>query len=380
MKNVAIECLFMTPSTPEMISPTPEPTFGPNRTPDQPTLLPRYLALAYAALIVYASLHPFTGWRDPGVSPFFFLDAAWPRYWTVFDLLINVLAYLPLGFLLALTLRRLPGRWLPALAALLLGAAISFALECLQTWLPSRVPSNVDLASNSLGSAIGAMLTLWHGDRFFRHVVLMQQRMLAPIRNVELGLVLTGVWLLTQLSPETLLFGAGDLRHLFEITPAVPYAAPSFFAMETAIIVCNTIAIGLFTRTLLSGNTSAYLVLITFFAVALLIRALAAAILVDPLDAFAWFTPGAGLGLMLGFSLLALMLLLPAPWRVALAGLALMAGTVLVNLAPPNPYSAAALATWRQGHFLNFNGLTRIAASFWPFIALPYLTVLGRRI
>ena len=32
-----------------------------------------------------------------------------------------------------------------------------------------------------------------------------------------------------------------------------------------------------------------------------------------------------------------------------LAAVALMAGTVLVNLAPPNPYSTAALATWRQG-------------------------------
>ena len=60
--------------------------------------------------------------------------------------------------------------------------------------------------------------------------------------------------------------------------------------------------------------------------------------------------------------------------------MALMAGTVLVNLVPFNPYSAAALAIWRQGHFLNFNGLTRMAASFWPFLALPYLILLGRRV
>jgi hypothetical protein len=29
----------------------------------------------------------------------------------------------------------------------------------------------------------------------------------------------------------------------------------------------------------------------------------------------------------------------------------------------------AALAVWRQGRFLNFNGLTRLAASFCPFLA-----------
>ena len=64
---------------------------------------------------------------------------------------------------------------------------------------------------------------------------------------------------------------------------------------------------------------------------------------------------------------------------IALAGVSLMTATVLVNIAPFNPYSAAALAAWRQGHFLNFNGLTRLAASFWPFLTLPYLFLLGRR-
>ena len=363
--------------------PSPETTTESvaNKKPAQPlTLLPRHLSLAYATLIIYASLHPFSGWRDPGLSLFYFLESAWPRYWTLFDLITNILAYLPLGFLVALTFRRFPGRLTPALTSLLLGASLSFSLECLQTWLPSRVASSLDLGCNTLGACIGALLTLWHGERFFIRAARMQQRLLAPIPHVELGLVLVALWLLTQLSPETLLFGAGDLRRLFEITPAVPYAAPSFFAMETAIIVCNTMAIGLFVRTLLSGKYPVYLALIAFFALALLIRALAAAILVNPLDALAWFTPGAALGLLVGLSLLSLMLLLPAAWRIAFAGMALMAGTVLVNLAPANPYSAAALATWQQGHFLNFNGLTRLAASFWPFLALPYLMALGRRL
>jgi VanZ family protein len=359
--------------------PNEESAPGKNQAPP-PTLLPRYLALAYAALIVYASLHPFSGWRDPGLSPFLFLDAAWPRYWTVFDLLINVVAYLPLGFFLALTLKRLPGRWTPLVAAWLLGALISFCLESLQSWLPSRVASNLDLACNTVGTGIGAALTLWHGERFFSSLALLQQRLLAPLPQAEHGLVLIALWLLSQLSPETILFGAGDLRHLLEITPAVPYAAPSFFAIETGIIVFNTLAVGLITRTLLADENSPYLVLSVFIVLALAIRTLAAAILVDPAHAFAWLTPGAGLGLMIGGALLALALLLPALLRVALAGLALMAGTVLVNLAPPNPYSEVALAAWRQGHFLNFNGLTRLAASFWPFLALPYLTVLGRRL
>ena len=42
--------------------------------------------------------------------------------------------------------------------------------------------------------------------------------------------------------------------------------------------------------------------------------------------------------------------------------------------------SPAALALWRQGHFLNFNGLTRWISTIWPFLALPYLFLVSRRL
>jgi hypothetical protein len=49
---------------------------------------------------------------------------------------------------------------------------------------------------------------------------------------------------------------------------------------------------------------------------------------------------------------------------------------VLLNIAPENPYLAAALATWRQGHFLSFNGLTEFTAALWPLVACVYLGAL----
>ena len=114
-----------------------------------PVLLARYLALAWCGLVIYGSLHPFAGWRDSGVSPFAFLEGGWPRYWTGFDLLANIAVYLPLGFFLSLGLHGLPGRLTPPILAILLGASLSFTLESLQTWLPARVPSNIDLACNT---------------------------------------------------------------------------------------------------------------------------------------------------------------------------------------------------------------------------------------
>ncbi len=353
----------------------------PTKPLPRPTKLPLYLALAYLALIAYASLYPFSNWRDHGLAPLAFLGAGWPRYWTVFDLVVNVIAYVPLGFLLALALRHLPGRWTPAVLALLLGGALSFSVEWLQNWLPSRVPSNLDLTTNVGGTLIGVTVAVWNGKRIFRRIGQFQQELLAPAAHADLGLVLLGLWLMAQLSPETLLFATGDLRAVLGLPSALAYAAPSFFVLETGVIACNTMVVGLFASALLAeqGQRSLLLV-VAFLVLAMAVRGLATAVLVAPQDAFDWLTPGAQTGLLIGFALLSTSLVLSPASRIALAGLGLMLGTALVNLTPLNPYSEAALAVWRQGHFLNFNGLTRWVASVWPFAALPYLIALGRRI
>ena len=344
-----------------------------------PILLARYLALAWLGLIIYGSLYPFAGWRDTGVSPFAFLDGGWPRYWTAFDLAVNVVVYLPLGFFLTLALRRLPGRFTGLTVAVLLSASVSLLLETVQTWLPSRVPSNVELACNTLGGLLGALLAQTAGPRIFRRIGALQERLIAPIPHAELGLTLLGLWLLIPLSPEILLFGAGDLRQILGFGSAVPFAAESYVLIDASITSFNALAVGLIVRQLCISKATAYVVVPLFILLGLLVRTLAAAILVSPDEAFTWLTPGAKMGLLMAGAGLAITLALPATARLMLAALALMAGTTLVNLAPPNPYSAVALATWRQGHFLNFNGLTRWIATLWPFLTMPFLLLTVRR-
>ena len=344
-----------------------------------PVILARYLALAWLGLVAYGSLHPFSGWVDKGISPLSFLEGGWPRYWTVFDLVANVAVYVPLGFFLTLALYRLPGRYTAPILATLLAGGVSFGLEALQTWLPSRVPSNVDLACNALGGLVGALVAKAVGPRIFNRIAAWQSRLIAPIPHAELGLTLLGLWLLIPLSPETLLFGAGDLRNTFELTGAVPFAAESFVLIEASITAFNALAVGRIGRLLCARLTQAYLAVPLFILLGLVVRTLATAILVSPAEAFAWLTPGARIGLTLAGLALAVGIALPAAARLVLAALALMAGTVLVNMAPPNPYSLAALAVWRQGHFLNFNGLTRWVATLWPFLTLPFLLLSSRR-
>jgi VanZ family protein len=344
-----------------------------------PILLARYLALAWCGLVIYASLHPFSGWYDTGISPFAFLEGAWPRYWTAFDLVTNVAVYLPLGFFLTLAFNRVPGRFTAPVLAVVLAAALSFGLEALQTWLPSRVPSNLDLASNACGGLLGALAATAVGPRIFVRIAAWQHRLVAPVTHAELGLTLLGLWLFVPLSPETLLFGAGDLRQPLGLAGAVPFAAESFVVIEASVTALNALAVGLIVRMLCARRLVAWLAVPLFLLLGLAIRTLGTAILIGPGEALAWLTPGAQGGLLLATGMLVLTLPLPSVAGLMIAALALMAGTVLVNLAPPNPYSLAALATWRQGHFLNFNGLTRLVGILWPFLTLPFLLLTTRR-
>ena len=341
------------------------------RAPDSP--LPRYLAVAYTLLVVYASLHPFSGWRDSGAPALGYLTAAWPRYYTVFDLVTNVAAYMPLGFIWVPTLQGGQQRWPAVVTATLLVAALSFSMETIQNFLPSRVPSNVDLGCNSLGGIIGALLggrwgmALLSGGRLHRW----RERVVVAGNGGDAGLVLMALWLLTQVNPETLLFGSGDLRHLLGLEIALPFDIDGFKRIEACVTAINAVAVGLITSCLLRHRHGG--AILALFAAALTIRALSFELLVEPAPALRWVTPGNSIGFVSGLALLTPTLFLAAPLRRALAGCALLFATVLVNLAPENPYLTEAAQVWRQGHFLNFNGLTRLASMLWPFLALPWL-------
>jgi len=351
------------------------------RPSPRPSPLARYLLLAYVLLVVYASLHPFLGWRDQGAGALAYLTGGLPRYITAFDLVTNFAAYLPLGFFALLALHpRVRGA--SALAAAgLAGCWLSFTLETLQTYLPSRIPSNLDLATNSLGAFAGAGLALGFGVDLLASGKMhaLRHRWILPGHQHDLGLVLLALWLFTQLNPETLLFGNGDLRGLLEPAPAVLHPVAVFIQGEAVVTACNLVAIGLFASCLTQDARPLRNLLLGLLAAALALKTVAVGELLKAQHVFAWVTPGALLGLIGGALVLLLALALPRAARRALSGLLLMAATVLVNLAPENPYFANALAQWPQGYFLNFNGVTHLVSLAWPFAALFYLMLVAPR-
>jgi VanZ family protein len=343
--------------------------------------LARYLFLAYILLVVYATLYPFSGWRDSGLSAFAYLAASRPRYISGFDLAVNVFGYIPYGWLAVLALH--PGvRGTAAfLAALASGTALALLLEATQTFLPTRFASNVDVLCNLAGAALGALLgTRSIGWLLGRGPLLRwRARDVLPGARADAGLVLLALWLATQLNPASLLFGAGDLRDLFRQPAGAAYEADVFVAIEALTAACNLVAVGLTASAILAPGAPLLRTLIGLVGLGLLVKAGAFAILRQAEDALLWLTPGAMIGLAVGLPALLAAAMLPRVVRLALAAVLLMGATVLVNLAPANPYFALALAVWTQGHFLNFNGLTRLLSSLWPFAALMYLMLLAAR-
>jgi VanZ family protein len=343
-----------------------------------PSTLSRHLLLAYVLLIIYASLYPLSGWREPAGGALAFLFDPRPRYITAFDLGANVLGYLPFGLLCALTLYPRSPVGGAALVGLVAGGALSLGLETAQSYLPARVASNLDLLANTAGAAVGgiagARLAPWLLDagplRRLRAVAF------APGAAADFGLMLLGLWLFAQLNPATLLFGTGDLRDLVAGVNQ-PYGAELFVSIEAATAAANLCAVALLASAVALPGAPLRRLLLALLAAALVVKTLSVGILMRAEHVFAWLTPGGQLGLAAGIVLAVATLALPRTARLALAAVLLMAATVLVNLAPPNPYLAATLKVWEQGHFLNFNGLTRLVGTLWPFVALGYLIYLA---
>lgn len=340
-------------------------------------LLALTLALAYLLVIVYASVQPLRGWRFPAEDVYGFLTAPWPRYITLTDVLINVMAYVPLGFLLTLGLRVVMPPVAAVAAGLLLAAVFSIALESVQMFLPARIASNVDVLANSAGALVGALAAplFLPSQHLGARLGAWRDRVFLPGALTDAGIVVAALWIITQLNPFTQVFGTGNLRGTFDL-PAYFFHTPSLLlSAEAAVVLCNLLGVGLLLSTLLRAETPRNLVITLVIAAALACKMLITAFLDKPQGAWAWMTPGAMLGLVLGATLLAGLLTLGQRTRLALAMLAMAMALAAINLAPDNPYFSlpARLTGGKSSHFLSFSGILRALSELWPLIALGYL-------
>lgn len=345
------------------------------------------LALLYAALVIYASLYPFTGWRDVGVAPWAYLRAPLPQYWTRFDVGANLAGYAPLGFLLALAMMRMRRGWPALTLATLCAAALSLVLEALQTYLPLRVASNVDLALNAAGGLLGALVAfvlerLGAIDRWRR----LRARWF--VRNSRGALVLMALWPIGLLFPAPVAFGMGQvferieegLAEMLDGTPFLGWLPVRDMELQPLLpgqeVMC--VALGALVPCLLGysvirhrGRRALFALLALLAGVA--VTALSAGLSYGPVNAWSWVHPPVQLGLWGALIGAALALSLPGRVIVPLLMVVLAAQVVLLNTAPQNPYFAATLQSWEQGRFIHFHGLAQWVGWLWPYAAFIYL-------
>jgi len=202
-------------------------------------------AVAWAALLLYGSLLPFnfdfraltpTDWF--GLSRIAFHDSS------LEDIVVNLLIYIPLGLFVAGAIStrrsRRPSAEAPPLEkgglgggriviAVAISAALSVAVEAIQTACPSRVASWTDVVLNTVGSGIGALLVVFLGARggsIIRRVgSALADR---PFNAVASALVIA--ILVYDVAPFDFVTTTSDLHASFSRARIVPIRLPDLFA------------------------------------------------------------------------------------------------------------------------------------------------------
>jgi VanZ family protein len=326
-------------------------------------------------LIAYASLYPFFPPRLPSLEAIGAMFAR-PRYLVAYDIVWNVLAYMPLGVLLRLHFSRVGARH-PGLVAIALAAGWSFLMEALQLFLPNRVASMYDVASNAAGAAAGAAMFI---EPFHSAVTrpLAQERdqwLIAGARG-DAGLMLVTLWLLAQLNPALPFFGAGNLG---EANAAAVVPTPASLSMVpwagVALSICG---FGLFISTLVRVRDGSLRATFALLSVALWLKFLGASIVLQPHFSDEWVSAGRVAGLVVGLALFIPLRRMPRAGRIYLAIVTIMAGDLLSKIF--GAYSSLddflRLFRWPHGQLASFATLTRFIHELWPLAALVFLIAL----
>jgi len=328
----------------------------------------------WLVLIAYASLYPFLPLRLPATDAVLAMFSR-PRYFVAYDIVWNVLAYMPLGLLLRLHFSRI-GSSHPNLVAIALAAGWSFLMEALQLFVPNRVASMYDVASNAAGAAIGAALFFepFH-SAVTRPLAQERDRWLIPGARGDAGLMLVTLWLLAQLNPGLPFFGAGNLGEA-NPQPVVPPASLSIIPwIAVALSICG---FGLFISTLVRVRDGSLRATFALLSVALWLKFLGASLVLQPHFSDEWVSVGRVAGLSAGFALFIPLRRLPRAGRMYLAIITILTGDLLSKIF--GAYSSLddflRLFRWPHGQLASFATLTRFIHELWPLAALVFLIAL----
>lgn len=337
--------------------------------PLQAMPLARAISLSYALLILYVSLNPFDFHFDNGIATLAWLDAPLPRFITLFDVSVNILAYIPLGFLLVFACYP---RWQNFVAlgiALGLSAALALSVESLQTWLPTRIPSQMDWWANVLGALLGGLLAIPLGPQWLSGSVVRRRfDQWFGLNWAACALFLLFPW--TQIYPQSSWLGTGVWGHAIFASVDWGTMVINHVVQESIITAVCWLGTGLLLSLGMRAKAPQWKILNTLLCFTVLVKIAFTALQFGAVFSLVWLTAGAIWGMLLGSLLLRWALRFSVSNKVWLAITCLLSATLAINLLPDNPYFILTLRQWYQGRLLHFNELMQWVSVVWLPLAL----------
>ena len=335
-----------------------------------------WLTLGYALFIVYASLSPFVGWREQGLDFIEVLRAPFLLTYTAFDVGINLLAYMPFGLLAGLALRTCFGAAVSVMLGLCLGVVLSASMEFLQMYLPTRISSNLDLLTNSLGTLTGALLAVSMASRtwLLARLTAWRSDLFHHGKEMDFGLALLALWMFGQVNPVLPMLGNVFISEAAR-QPFVTLPHPPFDWWESFAVTLNLLMLGTLLQTLLRTPRNVISVLLLVLSAVAVAKFITAVLLLKSWALLLWINSEAMLGILLGVMLLMATSGLSRA-RVILLGAALAATyIVVVNfvLDSSTPSAATSIYHWHYVHLLNYNGLAQTITLIFPMLLLLHL-------
>ncbi|MEO8343152.1 MAG: VanZ family protein [Gallionella sp.] len=335
-----------------------------------------WLAIGYTLFIVYASLSPFYGWRGQGLNFIEVLRAPLPLTYTGFDAVVNLLAYLPFGLLIGLTLRTRFSVFASVIFTLGLGMLLSTSMEYLQMYLPMRTSSNLDLLTNSAGALSGAVvavsITSW--TWFFSRLTRWRSHWFRHGKEMDFGLALLALWMFGQINPSLPMLGnvfiSEAARQPFAALPAEP-----FKAWECGAVTLNLLMLGALLLTVLRVPRKITTALPVILSVVALAKFITAALLLKSWALLLWINSEAVLGILLGILLLLAALRLPRRATMGFGTAAALGYFAIVNFVfdDNTPSAAMSIYHWHYRHLLNYNGLAQTITLVFPLLLIFHL-------
>ena len=337
--------------------------------PLQAMPLARAISLSYALLILYVSLNPFDFHFDNGIATLAWLDAPLPRFITLFDVSVNILAYIPLGFLLVFACYP---RWQNFVAlgiALGLSAALALSVESLQTWLPTRIPSQMDWWANVLGALLGGLLAIPLGPQWLSGSVVRRRfDQWFGLNWAACALFLLFPW--TQIYPQSSWLGTGVWGHAIFASVDWGTMVINHVVQESIITAVCWLGTGLLLSLGMRAKAPQWKILNSLLCFTVLVKIAFTTLQFGAVFSLVWLTAGAIWGMLLGSLLLRWALRLSESNKAWLAITCLLSATLAINLLPDNPYFILTLRQWYQGRLLHFNELMQWVSVVWLPLAL----------